>query len=553
MGISSVVSDFFKDEKVQNTTAGVIDGVVGLVDLGSQGLAYGINKATGSNIEPLQYAPMIQNALGLKVNPESAEYVSGSLVGGALTGGAGLIKSGFQQGVKQGVKAFGKSLSEEAAAYGASTAGAAVGREIGGDTGELIGGLAGGMSGGSTASRTTDRMEIFGGARSQTVDDMMLDMAVKMENKGVRPQNIFDKTGFFRGADNNWRYEIDDSNSSARGVFEGEGDVPAYKVLQHDELYRAYPDLAYMRVRPMTQNEIIESGGSSGFFSDFRNEIGVNPRESADLQRGTLLHEMQHAVQNWEGHSRGGSSSRAQGALDEMYNYEIKNNLPENVYDIALEHRHRQLEISPLYTARHILSLQNINQPKQLFNDMSWYEHSDKVRQRLGAPPKRGSTLPYAQEAGRLVAQLEMDKLKNSVWTEPTLMDLMPDLEIGTRETLDRVNKQIRSLEGKNKRLYEKGQLADYNALNNKYERLNQLSDYEKYRFLEGEAEAFNTEARMKLGAEERRALFPSLTMGGESRLLEYPNTFKDLITTPSSMVRARMYDGGYGILSGDK
>ena len=38
-----------------------------------------------------------------------------------------------------------------------------------------------------------------------------MDKAKKLENTGENADEIFIKTGWFRGADNQWRYEIDNS------------------------------------------------------------------------------------------------------------------------------------------------------------------------------------------------------------------------------------------------------------------------------------------------------------------------------------------------------
>lgn len=145
MGISKLVADTFRD-----TSAGAIEGAVGLVDLASQGGAYLYNKATGRNIEPLQYGPMVSDALDLNPDRDSAAYIGGSLVGGALTGGAGAIRSGLQAGAKEGAKAAGTSLAAEAAGYAGSVGAARAAEAAGyGETGQMVAGLAGGMAAGA--------------------------------------------------------------------------------------------------------------------------------------------------------------------------------------------------------------------------------------------------------------------------------------------------------------------------------------------------------------------------------------------------------------------
>ena len=135
---------------LRDTSAGAIEGAVGLVDLASQGGAYLYNKATGRNIEPLQYGPMVSDALDLNPDRDSAAYIGGSLVGGALTGGAGAIRSGLQAGAKEGAKAAGTSLAAEAAGYAGSVGAARAAEAAGyGETGQMVAGLAGGLAAGA--------------------------------------------------------------------------------------------------------------------------------------------------------------------------------------------------------------------------------------------------------------------------------------------------------------------------------------------------------------------------------------------------------------------
>jgi hypothetical protein len=54
----------------------------------------------------------------------------------------------------------------------------------------------------------------FMGVRSKTFNKNKLAESQVMEANAVHPDDIWDKTGSFRGADNRWRQEIDDSKAT---------------------------------------------------------------------------------------------------------------------------------------------------------------------------------------------------------------------------------------------------------------------------------------------------------------------------------------------------
>ncbi len=80
----------------------------------------------------------------------------------------------------------------------------------------------------------------------------MLQKAKQMLSDGKDSEQIRKATGWFKGYDGKWRYEIDDSKAelSERNIkihYTNEGDV--YRtarledVIKHDELFKAYPQL----------------------------------------------------------------------------------------------------------------------------------------------------------------------------------------------------------------------------------------------------------------------------------------------------------------------
>ena len=62
-----------------------------------------------------------------------------------------------------------------------------------------------------------DFLGTFGGKRSMTADWGRLAKAQRFEGLGWKPETIWRRTGWFKGPDDQWRYEIDDSMAAAIG------------------------------------------------------------------------------------------------------------------------------------------------------------------------------------------------------------------------------------------------------------------------------------------------------------------------------------------------
>ncbi len=151
---------------------------------------------------------------------------------------------------------------------------------------------------------------VFGGRLAQTADRAKLARAEEMAAGGSPRSAIWDETGWFRGGDGQWRFEIPDNAAKlgtaaeqtlARG---GQVNATAPGVLWHKELYDAYPELR--RVSTTAKATPIENGaGPVGGFYD-PNIPAIEARAPGPVpMRSVLLHEMQHGVQEAEGFAKG--------------------------------------------------------------------------------------------------------------------------------------------------------------------------------------------------------------------------------------------------------
>jgi hypothetical protein len=152
-------------------------------------------------------------------------------------------------------------------------------------------------------------VNIFAGPRAKTADLAALDRAKSMAETGASRDAIWSETGWFRGADGDWRFEIDDSgmeNDIAGAATEVESGVvlPLDAVIEHKKLFAAYPEIADTptRLYPKEDLDKIYPGTYGGITENrhfvFRDDL---------LDTGRPVHELQHIVQSKEGFPGGGS------------------------------------------------------------------------------------------------------------------------------------------------------------------------------------------------------------------------------------------------------
>lgn len=162
--------------------------------------------------------------------------------------------------------------------------------------------------------------KIFAGINSKTADKAKMMRAMRLEQEGLPREEIHAQTGWFRGPDKKWRYEIDDSEATAWGfakddksmkaagapaesmkyeIIRREGSLRYPDVLKHDKLYEAYPDL-----KKGFANTIPSGGDMRGQMDQF-GTISVADNLRPKEVRSTFLHELQHRIQQEEGFTRG--------------------------------------------------------------------------------------------------------------------------------------------------------------------------------------------------------------------------------------------------------
>ncbi len=156
---------------------------------------------------------------------------------------------------------------------------------------------------------------MFLGIGAKTADKAALKLAEAMAAKGETREAIHKATGWFKGADDKWRFEIDDSAAKFRPRAEqgfkdaAVGDVAFTHntdgMMSHIPLHQAYDDLWKVDTK-------LTKGGGYPYQPSARYQVRESGKEEIHLNAGNLdqakalnLHELQHAIQRREGFARG--------------------------------------------------------------------------------------------------------------------------------------------------------------------------------------------------------------------------------------------------------
>uniref|UniRef100_A0A6M3KE22 Putative pre-toxin TG domain contining protein n=1 Tax=viral metagenome TaxID=1070528 RepID=A0A6M3KE22_9ZZZZ len=123
---------------------------------------------------------------------------------------------------------------------------------------------------------------------------------------------------WWRGEDGGWRFEIDDSGMEIKSHItkttpERPGFLPLQDIIKHTDLFKAYPRLKKVNVEFDLGSHVSKPGGA--FIADFGTDYGHMKIEAANSKdfKETLIHEIQHAIQEIEGFGKGGSPNQMPG------------------------------------------------------------------------------------------------------------------------------------------------------------------------------------------------------------------------------------------------
>ena len=142
------------------------------------------------------------------------------------------------------------------------------------------------------------------GQNAKTADVGRLADAEQLERAGTDSETVRRETGWYRGYDGKWRFEIDDSKMHF--INHREESRRTWKLdelIRHDALFAAYPELRDYTVLNFGISDDVEAAFYPGL-----NRITLDPRLSRAEKRAALIHEIQHAIQLIEGFTAGATT-----------------------------------------------------------------------------------------------------------------------------------------------------------------------------------------------------------------------------------------------------
>ncbi|RGK29116.1 hypothetical protein DXD25_09225 [Prevotella sp. TF12-30] len=160
-------------------------------------------------------------------------------------------------------------------------------------------------------------------AEERTIRMDNLSVAKDMEKNKKKAKAIKMATGWERGADGKWRYEMPDAMIKDTMDVGGGHIVKRYEddmlwnggklsdVIDAPELFKAYPHLKDVRIET---DAIMNDMPSNGEYNAKTNTITIHADE-LKYMNSILNHEIQHAIQSIEGFDRGGSPRLVRGEI----------------------------------------------------------------------------------------------------------------------------------------------------------------------------------------------------------------------------------------------
>ena len=181
----------------------------------------------------------------------------------------------------------------------------------------------------------------FVGENSLTRDSLRLVEAKKMSENFSNMSDIWKKTGWFQGFDYKWRYEIPDNIDKINfSLFNFVEVARLGQIYNNDKLYNAYPFLydtpvMIKSLENKTFGLVAKFKDCDSFYSKeithgiILNKNILNMQNTYEDLKSTLLHEIQHIIQERENFAIGGDEKLAQkikdiSDIDDAYKEQFK-------------------------------------------------------------------------------------------------------------------------------------------------------------------------------------------------------------------------------------
>ncbi len=345
-------------------------------------------------------------------------------------------------------------------------------------------------------SRKKDIRFMFAGERGAAEADKTEEKTYRMDNLKVAEDMERGKkdakaiklaTGWERGADGKWRYEVPDvkikdtidiGGGNIRKRFEEDmlwNDGKLEKVVDAPELFKLYPQLEDVRI---STDAIMDDMPANGSYNPNTRTITIHADELKYLN-SILNHEIQHAIQHIEGFAKGGNAESIRSQIQRIIDEE------QGASDYAKE----QLK---QYATLHMLAASLSVYKELVKSDQQYFK--DKAQE-------------YYWDAMNALDNDEGSKLVNEYPDNKTAKEIA---ESGYH--VDEAIKELKRLGDEYKDKIPEGNMNALDEVSKLTSALEGKTNYELYRALAGEVEARNVEKRLGMTDEERRNSLASET-----------------------------------------
>lgn len=308
-----------------------------------------------------------------------------------------------------------------------------------------------------------------------------LNVARQMEGAKKDVKAIKMATGWERGADGKWRYEIADSKLNDMMDVDGKGKmVKRHKedmlwtsgklgeVVVAPELFKAYPKLKDVRLET---DSIMNNLPSNGEYNAKTNTITIHADELKYLD-SILNHEIQHVIQDLEGFAQGGDSKHIRKVLERMINEN------QEASDYAKDKLKEWVTLTMAADRLSDLYKQYINSDNEWLKNKAIESYWDAMNE-LDNNEQSTLTNDYPDGTAREIAE--------------------------SGYHVDEAEKELRRLAKETKESIPEGNNSALDLVSKLTDALENNDDYNLYRKLGGEVEARNVQSRMGMSPEERR------------------------------------------------
>lgn len=361
-----------------------------------------------------------------------------------------------------------------------------------------------------------------------------LKVAEKMERGKKDAKAIKLATGWERGADGKWRYEMPDAKIKDMKDIGGGHIVKRFDddmlwndgkladVIDAPGLFEAYPQLKDVRI---DTDDIMNDMPSNGGYNAKTNTITIHADE-LKYMNSILNHEIQHAIQHIEGFASGGNPENIRDKIEEI----VHENSP------AAEYARQMLKT---WSGMKIAAI-NLGRYKDMIK-------SD--REAL-----RETAAEYFFDALNMLDDNPNSKLVND-WDQFDDKTAMEIAESGYH--VDEAIKELNRLADEHWKTIPEGSKDALGIVNKLGDLLENLSDDELYWNLAGETEARNVEKRLGMTNEERRNSLAEDTedVPRNSQIVlrnagtSYKIVEQKLKKHPDSLMKAGTYFSGGGLV----